>query len=107
MSEAISTKIMQMLYPYRRELPSLECTHEDRVECYDVHLNKIKQYIQNRQRIMFVLPAFPAKSANTNKTRGPFPDLGERLSLRFLNQLCENITSVYARGAEIIICSDG
>ncbi len=50
----------------------------------------------------FVLPAFPAKSPNRQKTLGHLPDFGEVLALRRLNQLCQ------ASGeAELTICSDG
>lgn len=50
----------------------------------------------------FVLPAFPAKSPNRQKTLGPMPDFAEVLGLKRLNDLCRD------RGtAELTICSDG
>ncbi|HEU4733760.1 MAG TPA: isocyanide synthase family protein [Kofleriaceae bacterium] len=57
--------------------------------------------------IQMVLPAFPMKSPNRNKTLGPLPDMGERLALRFLQWLCTQIRSFYAPGARIVIASDG
>lgn len=38
---------------------------------------------------------------------GVIPDMAERLSLIFLNSLCQRIQLYYAPGAHIIICSDG
>lgn len=57
--------------------------------------------------IVMVLPAFPAKSSNEQKTLGPLPDFGELLALKKLNRTCEAIRKIYAPGAAIIICSDG
>jgi len=50
----------------------------------------------------FVLPAFPAKSPNREKTLGPMPDFAEVLGLNLLNEMCRK------RGdSEMTICSDG
>jgi pyoverdine/dityrosine biosynthesis protein Dit1 len=54
-----------------------------------------------------VLPAFPAKSPNTQKVLGSLPDKAERLALEFLKSLCDEIKSLYSPGAHITICSDG
>ncbi len=58
-------------------------------------------------RLVFLLPAFPAKSPSPDKTIGPLPDLGEVLALSELNSICEKITALYPVGAEVVICSDG
>lgn len=57
--------------------------------------------------LTFLLPGFPAKSSNRDKTEGPAPDLGELLGLSTLDQMCAEIGRVYAPGAQILICSDG
>ena len=54
-----------------------------------------------------MLPAFPAKSSNANKTASILPDIGEKISLALLNTLCSHIKEFYKPGANIIICSDG
>ena len=54
-----------------------------------------------------MLPAFPTKSPNPNKVLGTLPDMAERLSLSFLNHLCQRIQLHYAPGMRILICSDG
>jgi pyoverdine/dityrosine biosynthesis protein Dit1 len=59
------------------------------------------------QPLVFLLPAFPAKSPSPLKTSGELPDLGEVLALQGLQKLCEQISSIYAPGAKVIICSDG
>ncbi len=57
--------------------------------------------------LVFLLPAFPAKSSNRRKTEGPAPDLGELLGLQNLERMCREIEAVYAPGARVVIASDG
>lgn len=63
--------------------------------------------IQNLESLVFILPAFPAKSPGPHKTSGDLPDFGEVLSLMRLNDFCANVSSIYEPGARIVICSDG
>lgn len=76
-------------------------------KCSEPHLNKIMRFVEKRRVIKFVLPAFPGKSPNKNKVLSSSPDYAEALALGFLSRLCKKIKSIYAPGAEIIICSDG
>lgn len=71
------------------------------------HLAKIEALIARGDVVELVLPAFPAKSSNREKTTGILPDLGEVLALEKLERLCEAIQSEYAGGARMVICSDG
>ncbi len=57
--------------------------------------------------IKLLLPAFPAKSSNPEKTLGSLPDYGEVLALKRLDGLCRRIGEAYAPGARLMICSDG
>jgi pyoverdine/dityrosine biosynthesis protein Dit1 len=75
--------------------------------CAATHLTKIVSAISEEKPITFALPAFPAKSPNTEKVLGVLPDYAEILSLQFLNDLCEQIKKLYTPGAKIILCSDG
>lgn len=59
------------------------------------------------EELIFLLPAFPAKSPSPLKTSGELPDLGEVLALQGLQKLCERISAIYTPGAKVIICSDG
>ena len=68
---------------------------------------QIKKKMIQEQFIHFVLPAFPAKSANRNKTLSELPDLGEALALNRLQTLMDAIKQCYAPGARLTICSDG
>ncbi len=68
---------------------------------------KIETMMLQELPIHMVIPAFPAKSANREKTLGHLPDMGEVLALKNLNGLCDEISALYAAGAEITICSDG
>lgn len=67
----------------------------------------VQRKIESSERLIFILPAFPAKSSNRQKTLGPEPDFGEFLALSRLQEVCETINSIYPPGAEVIICSDG
>jgi len=73
--------------------------------CY--HAGRIEALVRAAKPIQLVLPAFPAKSANPEKTTGILPDLGEVIALRRLEALCVKIEEIYAPGAQLVICSDG
>lgn len=70
-------------------------------------LRKMVARMLNGERLVFILPAFPAKSPSPQKTAGILPDMGEVLALKNLNDMCGEISGNYAPGAEVIICSDG
>lgn len=70
-------------------------------------MRKMMEKMLNGEKLIFILPAFPAKSPSPLKTSGILPDLGEVLALKSLNHMCGEITGHYAPGAEVIICSDG
>lgn len=89
----------------------LELSNQDDlsdVQYTDVPILKkaMEQFYENIP-LTFLLPAFPAKSPSTEKTSGIHPDLGEVLALKRLNEMCQKISSVYASGAKVVICSDG
>lgn len=69
--------------------------------------NEIERQVERGQKLSFILPAFPAKSANREKTIDATPDYADVLGLKALNDVCEQINRFYFAGAEIIICSDG
>lgn len=107
-TQILARKIFDVFTPFLRTHTSKKtCMHEKSMACFSYHLNKIEHLVSQHKKITFILPAFPAKSPNTEKTQTHLPDLGEALSLQFLNSLCEEIYAFYAPGANIIICSDG
>lgn len=71
------------------------------------HLDRLMAAIGAARPIHLILPAFPAKSPNPMKTLGPEPDLGERIGLKQLQDVCDEIGEFYAPGARCTICSDG
>ncbi|NOZ53320.1 MAG: L-tyrosine/L-tryptophan isonitrile synthase family protein [Gammaproteobacteria bacterium] len=87
----------------------------DKIEFYNGDAKKditnntsiILEAMSSNSPIEMLLPAFPAKSPNRNKTISHLPDLGEYLGLKRLNLLCEEILYKYDGGAQITICSDG
>lgn len=82
--------------------------HLEEVFVSEVPLFKrIATRMREEQELVFLLPAFPAKSPSPSKTLGQLPDLGEVLALQNLQRLCDRISKIYSPGAKIIICSDG
>lgn len=74
---------------------------------FESYLNKIQTKVEQHSPIKMILPAFPAKSPNRNKTYSIIPDMADFLGLQCLQELCDTIENIYPLGAEIIICSDG
>ncbi len=71
-------------------------------------VGKIKAQLKQGQAIRLILPAFPWKSVNkVDKVTGILPDLGEELALYRLNQMCEDIKTVYPLGGQVFIATDG
>lgn len=101
-------KILQDVMQFRRIVnPKKSCATSSCEKCIDPHFLQVVSAIEERRPITFVLPAFPAKSPNPAKVLGTLPDMAERLSLQFLNNLCKQIQKTHNPGARIIICSDG
>lgn len=103
----VTHRVIEEIFSRRRLLPG-----EDEKECaFDLetepHYQKIMRTIGQRQPIMMVLPAFPAKSPSRRKTLSHLPDYGEELALSNLSGLCDRIARFYDPGAKVVICSDG
>ncbi|KAF2391224.1 L-tyrosine/L-tryptophan isonitrile synthase family protein [Pseudomonas frederiksbergensis] len=104
----IATQLLQIVYRQRRLIHGNDnCLHTPCTLCLNMQTDKINAMIARGGPITFILPAFPAKSPNLSKVLGTSPDLGEKLSLRQLNDLCVKISELHPPGARIIICSDG
>ncbi|MCX6117063.1 MAG: isocyanide synthase family protein [Proteobacteria bacterium] len=104
----ISRQILEILMPYRRLISTAECCDVSFCnQCASHHAGKIQRFIEDQAPITFALPAFPSKSPNLSKVFSARPDQAEKMALRFLNRLCQEIGEVYSFGANIILCSDG
>lgn len=91
-----------------REILTSYSYHMGESSLVDVPLFKrIAAKMESNEQLVFLLPAFPAKSPSPLKTSGELPDLGEVLALQGLQELCEKISAIYGPGAKVIICSDG
>lgn len=106
-SRQLSLRILKHIFKYRRSTLSSAKCNEPCLLDRNPHFKKILSAVHNQKPITFILPAFPGKSPNVNKVLGPLPDMAEELALKFLNQLCEQIKTMYPSGAHIILCSDG
>ena len=104
----VANKILAEIMNFRRIPSSNEsCANLDCNKCSFIHLPKIIFAVKKNQPVSFVLPAFPGKSPNLQKVLGHLPDYAERLSLHFLESLCQRIKKYYSPGIKIILCSDG
>lgn len=104
---SVAHAILRELFAKRRLLPGEDAAERDDAAEADPHLASLIRAIKDNRPITLILPAFPAKSPNRNKTLGPLPDLAEKHALENLRDLCHRIQSVYEPGAELVICSDG
>ena len=113
LDEDIAVKILEILFE-RRKLVEAELSSVGAIPFtallpaeIDLHLQKIKSMVQQNKAITMILPAYPGKSPNRNKTLSKLPDLAEKHSIDNLYQLCLDIKQVYPPGGNICICSDG
>ena len=72
-----------------------------------VHINKLLTSIELNEKLTFIIPAFPAKSANRNKTLSNVPDMGEVEALRNLDKFARRISDIHGPGSDILVCFDG
>jgi hypothetical protein len=101
--DKIVTAIMDVLEEF-----SLQQHGNDVFMGREVFSPRVRHYVSEDQKISMVLPAFPAKSINTqDKVLGNSPDLGEELALDRLNDLCTQIGQIYKPGAMVLIATDG
>jgi L-tyrosine isonitrile synthase len=109
---AMANNILNAIFK-RRKLLETEDYFDDIEVCdlpkdeTELHIHKIQEMIKNNEPIKMVLPAFPGKSPNRNKTLSKLPDLAEKNSIDNLNKLCKEIAEIYPHGVSMIICSDG
>lgn len=104
-ADILAVDILELIFKQRRLLPVEESVPFS--EQISGHLDRVKNFIYENRPINMVLPAFPAKSPNRNKTLGHLPDKGEYFAFERLVMLCKQIESIYPPGAKITICSDG
>jgi pyoverdine/dityrosine biosynthesis protein Dit1 len=104
---ALAEAILAIVFDRRRLLAGEAANSIEFADEAAPHLDKIIRAIERHEPIPMVLPAFPAKSPNRDKTLSHLPDLGDKLALRSLHGMCDQIRAIYEPGAELMICSDG
>lgn len=107
MHNKLVNEIIKLLFLFKRTTDTQLSCDSNCISCRLPHFEKLASFIQANKPILFVLPAFPAKSPNLQKVFGHLPDMGEKLALNFLEQLTKKIQHIYSPGAQIIICADG
>lgn len=105
---AVDREILKIVFNNRKATQAEpDCLKNNCETCVSMHLPKISYFTSQKKPIHFILPAFPAKSPNPQKVLGTKPDLGEKIALNALEDICKEIKIVYGPGAKITICSDG
>lgn len=102
--QEVCTSVLELLLPHRR---AADPDDEAPASAFPEQLRQIADFVETGDPIVFTLPGFPCKSPNPAKVLGHLPDEGERLSLAFLDRLCQAVEAVYPPGARMLICSDG
>lgn len=104
----INTDLLQIIFKNRKLINGAASCIENKCEdCLRQHRLNVDFFTSQQLPLQFILPAFPAKSPNASKVLGKLPDLGEEIALHTLQSICAEIKSIYAPGAQVIICSDG
>lgn len=107
-SDELAKQILELTFRFRRLAdPDDPCGKQPCSLCFAVQQERVLRYVERNEPVHFLLPAFPAKSRNPGKVLGALPDLGERMSVEFLQTFCDLVSHVYEPGAKILICSDG
>ncbi|WP_058534121.1 isocyanide synthase family protein [Legionella saoudiensis] len=108
-TEETTQQLLSLIMSQRRVSEAAEKTCQGITcnQCSKLPRVKIQQAIRDERMLTLILPAFPAKSANRQKTLSARPDRGEVMGLTQLNQLCHNMQKIHLPGVKLIICSDG
>jgi pyoverdine/dityrosine biosynthesis protein Dit1/AcrR family transcriptional regulator len=97
--------VLERIFRRRRSLPGTPS--EPSPGAWALHLPRVQGFVDAREPVQLVLPAFPAKSPNRTKVLGKLPDTAEALALESLAALLAEIQEAHAPGAELVLCSDG
>ncbi|XP_002965297.2 spore wall maturation protein DIT1 [Selaginella moellendorffii] len=68
---------------------------------------RVRYHVARNVPLEFILPAFPVKSCNPDKTLGKFPDKAEELAIRSMKIIADLVKEVYPPGVHYNIVSDG
>jgi pyoverdine/dityrosine biosynthesis protein Dit1/AcrR family transcriptional regulator len=97
--------IVERIFRRRRVFPGVSSQASE--AAFTLHTPQVLEAMLAKKRLQLILPAFPAKAPNPAKVLGARPDMAERIALRTLTSLLDEIQEVYEVGASLVICSDG
>ncbi|XP_002967756.2 spore wall maturation protein DIT1 [Selaginella moellendorffii] len=69
--------------------------------------DKLRYHVARNIPLEFILPAFPVKSCNPDKTLGMCPDKAEELAIHSMKIVADLIKAVYPPGVHYNVVSDG
>ncbi|XP_002973595.2 spore wall maturation protein DIT1 [Selaginella moellendorffii] len=69
--------------------------------------DRVRYHVARNIPLEFILPAFPVKSCNPDKTLGKSPDKAEELAIHSMKIVADLIKAVYAPGVHYNVVSDG
>lgn len=105
--EGLARAVLARLMRRRRLLPAISRAPEPTPEELAPHLPRVRAALVEGRPLELLLPAFPAKSPSPRKVLGKLPDMAERVALRSLQALCEDLREVCPPGVRLLLCSDG
>jgi len=108
--DQLASDILDIIQRYGQHLPPADGdeSHAGVWLGKPLFMGNVKTQLGQGQAIRLILPAFPWKSVNkVDKVTGILPDLGEELALHRLNQMCEDIKTVYPPGGQVVLATDG
>lgn len=107
--EQLASKILDVIQRYGQHIaPKSEEEHLPEWIGKPLFMEKVMSQLEKGEPVKMILPAFPWKSINkVDKVTGVLPDLGEELALARLNQMCEDIRTVYPMGGQVWLATDG
>jgi len=104
-------EILRLVYQHRRLLPGSATVRQQRAMA---SASNVWSASTSRSPLCdggpaspFRLAGIPRQVSQPVKSSRASPDMAEELSLRFLNDLCEEIRKIHEPGARVTICSDG
>lgn len=102
-------QINQLIAVFRRFSQFEGQARHDKPSPYEnVVASRITEFSEAREPLSLLLPAFPWKNPNPEKTLTPAsPDFGEELGLARLNHLCQELTGIYPHGVVLTLVADG
>lgn len=103
---AMADEVSRVLFNHRRSINTKEPSEALKVFS-SIWQDKLKPYIEANKPIEMMIAAFPFKSLSRLKCASEHADMAEISCIQYLNQVLDDIKSVYPSGGKLHIFSDG